>query len=1031
MKVVIANEGKIYLGIWALCFLSPFLSYALTFSNLTMEDGLVSNDVYTMLQDKRGYLWIGTKEGLQRFDGTQFSNYRHNRFDSTSIPANWIVSLAEDRAGNIWMGTWEGVGCMNPYTGKVKRFQYQKNHAKGLTINHNNKVFCDKNGKIWVINPHGLFLYHANTSDFECKLDLLKEKEYGVDISQDSCGDFWVSTLSGFYWVDGVTYSCRKFVPFSHPPDNAIGRVFKDSKGAVWVPAWGGGLCVYAPDMQTLQIFTLPSSFGKDAGKGFIATDVCEQIITPRHRIIWVAKFGELMRLDIYDDIYPQNLSQAIFYKFDSQNPYTYIGDITHHFHTDRQGTLRIGTNRGISQIIAENQRFELINPKLSEGLTQIFYDTTSSSTPYWLMSWYGHTTYRMDTNFHITRRWQAFPPKKNLDAGNVSEIISPQKGEYWMATFDGLLQYNAIRETYHWIQADKNKTHALHSNRVVGVFMDKKQQFWITLYRQGLQRYHPQTGQWKHFTAKEEVADSLPSNLITGIFEDNKGLLWILTNKGICRYNPEKEAFEQFSQPELKYSMTDIIEYAPQQFWLGTEKGVVFWDTHTQQIQLFASEEGLDNDKVIALEKDKQGNIWILTENKLNLFNSQTRTFTHFGRENGFYGQSEGSTMIQTPRGEILIGDNLGRIYRLQPQAFSTKSPPIFTYIESLLVNGQIHDATSIAQNQTIVLSYTQNQLQFQFAGIDLIHKGQLRYACRLLGNHQEWQQLGNKQQANFINVPPGEYQFQVKTQDLYGKWYDAVSIPIIIKPPFWQTYPFLIAAAIGVFFIFGSIVRYVYTRKLQEQILILEREQAVEKERNRISRDMHDDMGSTLSKIAIMSEVVLQSAPKEGIVRNSLVQISHSSRELLENMQHIIWLLSSSNDTLDSFAAYLREYTSKLMENTTVTPHFDFSPDLPAFKMDSFFRREVFLILKEALNNSLKYANATDLTLSLHFTAPSLLNISVTDNGKGFDKENTRLFGNGIKNMQMRVHQLKGHFQLQSKPQNGTKIFIEIRLT
>jgi signal transduction histidine kinase len=274
----------------------------------------------------------------------------------------------------------------------------------------------------------------------------------------------------------------------------------------------------------------------------------------------------------------------------------------------------------------------------------------------------------------------------------------------------------------------------------------------------------------------------------------------------------------------------------------------------------------------------------------------------------------------------------------------------------------------------------------------------------------------------VQYANLSTGKYAVQLKAASANGVMApNIITIPFEIAPPFWKRAWFIGLLSIAAITIFGLIIRYISQRNLKEKLLLLEKEQAVEKERNRISRDMHDDLGSGLTKIAIMSEVVKKQIHEPEKARQQLENISQSSRELVDNLQDIIWVLNPKNDTLESLAAYIREYALKFFEPFETDLEFNYPEKFPLVKLSEETRRNIFLVAKESFNNIAKHAWCDKVNISIAYN-PALLKLMIRDDGKGFDPVEVRLFGNGLINMQSRVEQIGGKYEVESKKGEGT---------
>ncbi len=345
------------------------------------------------------------------------------------------------------------------------------------------------------------------------------------------------------------------------------------------------------------------------------------------------------------------------------------------------------------------------------------------------------------------------------------------------------------------------------------------------------------------------------------------------------------------------------------------------------------------------------------------------------------------------------------------------------------LFVDIQVNDSNvnSDGNSDDLYLPYNKNKLQFEFTGVSYIKAAQNQYYYQLSDVDKQWN-ITYKNSVSYANLAPGSYMFKVKTVNYAGMWSEDKIIHFIITPPYWKTWWFTILSVITILSILFFIIRYITQRNLKERILRLEKETAVERERNRIAQDMHDDLGSGLTKIAILSEVVKKQMEQPEKAFEQLERISDSSRTLVDNLQDIIWMLNSKHDQLDSLAIYIREYATKYFEQSGTNVSFDYPQHIEAFKLGDEQRRNIFMAIKEALNNTVKHAGANTVNITMSVVG-STINFVVSDNGRGFNMAETRQFANGVKNMQSRMDQVGGSCTITSKQGEGTSITFSLR--
>jgi signal transduction histidine kinase len=317
-----------------------------------------------------------------------------------------------------------------------------------------------------------------------------------------------------------------------------------------------------------------------------------------------------------------------------------------------------------------------------------------------------------------------------------------------------------------------------------------------------------------------------------------------------------------------------------------------------------------------------------------------------------------------------------------------------------------------------------------FEFAALNYTSSDKNQYAYKLEGFDNDWIYCGTRRYATYTNLDGGEYIFRVKGSNNDGVWNETgTSIAVIITPPFWVTWWFRGFAFITMFVSIGGGIRYVEMRKLKRRIERLEQERALERERTRISQDMHDEVGAGLTEIGILSELAKSNIQDPGEAAKHIQRVAETSRETIASIGEIIWAINPKNDLLDDVVAYLRHFAARYLGSTAIKLEFDTPETVPDFHLSAEARRNIFLVVKEAIHNIVKHSQATAVFITISFTKEHL-DILVKDNGKGFSSEDFSRFGNGLRNMERRIKNIGGTFVIESKPGEGTRVAIAVEL-
>ena len=460
-------------------------------------------------------------------------------------------------------------------------------------------------------------------------------------------------------------------------------------------------------------------------------------------------------------------------------------------------------------------------------------------------------------------------------------------------------------------------------------------------------------------------------------------------------------------------------IRWNQDTFCIGTRFQGIIWMIIQQgmarEIGRISTAKGLSNNFVIALAK-KQNQLYVGTGTGFDriTLNQKDTTVENLGAANNLYASFNWVQKNKLDEVYALSSDN--QVWQVVDNQQNSSSFTPAVWFREIEVNGKKRAETEQLYN------YYQNNFRFAISAPCFTNAANIRFLFQLKNGNREWQQLSSDNVFNITNLPPGRYNLTL-TVMYPDKIYPDKSLhwSFTIQSPLWKQWWFILLSLLVSFAIIWALIRAYYLKKLALQKAEADKQQAIEKERNRISRDMHDDLGSGLTKIAILSEVAKKQMPEPEKAKEQLEKISQSSRELVDSLQDIIWVLNPANDTLESLAAYLREYTLKFVEPFSLETFFDYPEHFAAIQLSEEKRRNVFLTVKESLHNIARHAHATRIDISIS-EEPGVFTLLIRDNGQGFDTANIRVFGNGLKNMESRISQAGGIYQISSAPGKGT---------
>ncbi|MGH7453039.1 MAG: sensor histidine kinase, partial [bacterium] len=620
--------------------------------------------------------------------------------------------------------------------------------------------------------------------------------------------------------------------------------------------------------------------------------------------------------------------------------------------------------------------------------------------------------------------------------------------GNLWIGS-TVLNKFDRAQERFIHCYNEAGKRLGLMPAGVTCIAEDRAGNLWVG--SNGLKKYDWRTGKVSCYQPQAGNSKSIGAAEVTTIYEDRAGRLWVGTFKGLELFEAESETFVHYRhEPNNPNSLGNsyiktIFEDRDGKLWIGTTDGLNKFDPATKTFTRYHEKDGLPNTFIYGILGDDHGNLWLSTNRGLSKFNPATGKFRNYDLKDGLqsYEFNTGAYHRSKRTGEMFFG-GINGVNIFHPDSVRDSdylAPIILTDFKKFDLPVKL--AEEISENEEVKLAYEEDVFSFEFASLDFTHPEKNQYAYKLEGFDQDWVYCGTRRFARYTNLDPGAYTFRVKGTNHDGVWNEqGTSIKITIVPPFWMTWWFRALAGIFVLSVVAGTVSYVSTFRTRKKLEEYERQQALENERKRISKDMHDELGANLTKIAILSDLAQKDFAEPGKLQPQLQKISEIARITIDNMSEIIWAINPQHNTLDGLAAYLRKYAANYLEMTPVRYRLDFPETVPGHPLSAEFRRHIFMVVKEALHNVVKHAQATELEMKLG-AFDHTLEIAIQDNGKGFCTETlsgTKVAngvepvsgcGNGMPNMAKRIAEVGGRLDIQSRPQHGTTIKIYAKIT
>jgi|GEM_PF-4463375 len=1022
----------------------------------TVEDGLSNNEVTDIYQDQFGWIWLATGHGLTSYNGYEFEVYRYHPFDSSSMGANYVETLFETGEGDIWAALSVG-GLSHLDRASLSFRSYQSAWMKNTNLRMSNSfvraLVEDVNGEIWLGTSAGLNKIDSTGSSFTRLWPSDESERIRVNcILEDVCGQLLLGTHEGFYVYETAT--SKAYRPLIQWRDTtwennyAIDRIMQDQQGRIWLGAEGGGVFNWDVEKNVL----LPK--WKEVDPALSGPQFClglmeyEQAIWATFRQygskrIWFAEdtIGQ-DRIDSYMRWALATNGKAIW-GLDEELNLIYRGAQTEDIYKRRipaiinggistsllskDGAFWFAGNEGgvgrayISRPVAAQYYLEAASEKPIPNVRAML---TDSNGNLWLANPQG-LFHKIEGSDQV-KHW-AFTSAQ-IPGNIIYALAEDHSGQVWVATNGGLARLSVSTGKVKRYKAHFDNPHALSTNFVRGVNTDSQGRVWVGTSI-GLHLYRPETDDFRRFL-KEDHPNSFNGNDIRIILEADTNSYWIgKVRTGLNRmtYHPEKDSIScqafyfrgthHFSDSLMTINSLTIDRGG--QLWLGTfSDGLLRFDTQQQAIvPVFENAQPIPG--ITAVQEDQKGCLWMGSNAGLYCYDPKTGRLRQFLENEGAQSsQFHIDSYASDPMGGLYFGGINGVNY-IKPNAeFQALSlaPPQIVGIRKYGKN--INFDRPVQYLEQLELSPGDGFFSIEFLSVNFQTNQDLRYRYRVEGLQEEWIELGNQRSVSFSHLPGGSYVFRVAVGDRQGNWSSQEAIlPIVVTFPFHQTTAFFGIVIGGVLFLAWGIysLRWYFQRR---KILALA---AV---REKAAADFHDELGHRLTKISLFTERIFHQNPKlEGESRQYLQKIRNNAGELYHSMRDFLWAMNPQKDALLELAILLKDFGDELFSHTPIVFRVDGIEALPENVLLSMdWKRQLVLIFKEAMHNSLKHADSKQVSLRFALDE-DILHVDLEDNGIGFIHSHEQL-GYGLRNMQQRAARINGQLDISSSVQGGTHI-------
>lgn len=971
-------------------------SESLPIRTYSTTDGLAADRVDCVFADSRGFLWFCTPEGLSRFDGNRFVNYGPH----DGLPAQPVSAFVATRSGDHWIGTPRGLVRINA-DGKGAAFAtYQP--AQKPAQNFITALLETRSGELLCGTAAGLFAWRA-PPNFLRKGSPALDRLFVTAIAEGSGGELWIGSVNGILVLQNNNLA-QRLTRGDGLPGEWVEDLLVDSRGRVWA-ALRGGLALITP--RGPGRWGVQKSYRTDSG--LVGTDV-KALYEASDQTLWVGTASGISRLvlNASDPAVFQSLTRA-----QGLSDRQIIA-----FAEDPAGNIWAGSEGGGVMRIA---RLGFTTFRESDGLGSdrawsVFADRAGELLAITVTGPGG----RRSVDILQGTRFRSIVPKifgEQSTWGSHQVLLQAVNGEWWAATKQGLCRFPRMSAT----QLDGRNPLACYArdSEIFRVFEDSRGAIWASAQSKlgdRLMRFDPGANRIADFPAPRIPAQ--PADDLAGAFaEDQQGNIWMgLTKGGLYRYNGQEFRYFQRRDGVPGGDIRALLVSQKNELWIGSGGGGLAriakpGDDHPR-VEIYDTDRGLSSNTIECLVEDLQGRIYAGTGKGVDRLEPKTGHIRHFSAADGLpHGEFKSATRDRS--GALWFATTQG-ISRLTTTQEPLPAPPR-VLITDLQVAGNPYPVSQLGEVRisNLKLEPSQNQLRADFVGLDYEPGQVIRYSYKLEGAGADWSPPRNQQTVNFAALEGGTYRFLVKAVTSEGVE-SAVPAEIDFKvlPPLWRRWWFeslVLALAAGL--VFGA-HRYRVT-----QIVNLERM------RTAIATDLHDDIGASLSQIAILSEVARVGANGPSQAREPLERIAALARELVDSMGDIVWSIRSEPHSMESLIRRMREFALDLLGAQGIVFQLRMPTLAEELQLGLQARRQLFLIFKECIHNAARHSGCSAVSAELQIVDRELV-LTVRDDGRGLEAGETppgRNGGNGIPSMRRRAESLGGRVLITSTPGQG----------
>ena len=989
------------------------------------DNGLPPSLYYSVFQSSDGYLWIGSSSGLVRFDGKRFKTFISDFEDPDSPSDNVIYDFAEDNKKNLWIcGFIQGVTKLDLRTGKFKKYprlSQDKNPEYGVT-----RVLKDKAGDLWFATAgRGLAKYLPAKDSFELFYPAPHKPHDGSDrkwnhitsIAEDkkSKDVLWLTTFDGLYSFNkrSKLFAKHPYISSWSPDGNSLFMCVEvDDNNTLWLGTWFQGLMSYNSEKKIFTTYKYDKIPG--AGINYAVSDIKHvndsqfYLASFNQGLLCFNRNTKKIRALLTTDQLPQGSSGIDIQRVSITPDAGVFAGGNYYIYQEHKAYNRLGN------FVSFDTKHRIQNAVAIE-LNAVAFDKIRNG--YWMACSDSKAMHFFDSSL----REQSTFPANEKDLFGFKDVCVDKLHRVWAIGLNGgLFRLDNKNNTFD--AANLFGPLDSVSRAIIQVETDYAGNLWL-LKKDGLIHLNVSSNKQTTFSFAEAFQKTGLKFIYGTLRVDRMNNAWVSSNMGLFYCQLAQKKLEHLLPQNAGLANISIKRMTIDQYgycWIGFHyNGLQIIDPKTRKVvSTHNLKAGLPGMQVNALATDKAGRIWGGFAAGLGMFDPKVKVWQLFNRNDGIRKDYLDGAINTTEDGRVFITQRDGFIH-LGGEVYKASKQAPKLHITSIQINGAPLPSQMFYLNKAVELPYSAKDINIEYAAMDWIYPLRTKYFYRVDNIHGEngWTPNDNAS-INLAGLSPGKYVVHIYAVNGDGMKSPELTLPIIIHPPFWMQWWFIVLCALA----FVGVVYLLYRYRIQQLKRLHEM-------RNMISRNLHDDIGASLSNISILNELAKRNAGDQQKATTYLVKAGEDLQRISESLSDIVWNINPRYDELDNLFIRMKRYAADMLDGKNIAAELDFPETVPlklSMPMDQ--RRDFYLIFKEGINNLAKYSGASNALIAVKVSHQHL-ELLLKDNGKGFDVQQA-VWGNGLQNMMQRATKWNARLNVDSKPGFGTTIQLKMKM-